>query len=209
MFGTKGDPVAGVGIGNVIGTIYIVSPQYIASEVGTTEVGGQTIVHDGGRISGTIMEGFFGFDSLKSNFNFLPPENMYEMIYHLRMAEVYLIYAEAEARAQNAVTSDALNALNEIRTRAGATTTGGDGFETYPATISLPQFLEAVRIEKRMELGVEIGEDWFDMVRYHFVDGFDVSTVKPSATNPDKYILPIDYITIEAGKNVVEQNPNY
>ena len=60
-----------------------------------------------------------------------------------------------------------------------------------------------------MELGVEIGEDWFDMVRYHFVDGFDVSTVKPSATNPDKYILPIDYITIEAGKNVVEQNPNY
>ncbi|MAO15407.1 MAG: hypothetical protein CMH44_00745 [Muricauda sp.] len=209
VFGTKGDPVAGVGIGNVIGTIYIVSPQYIASEVGTTEVGGQTIVHDGGRISGTIMEGFFGFDSLKSNFNFLPPENRYEMIYHLRMAEVYLIYAEAEARAQNAVTSDALNALNEIRTRAGATTTGGDGFETYPATISLPQFLEAVRIEKRMELGVEIGEDWFDMVRYHFVDGFDVSTVKPSATNPDKYILPIDYITIEAGKNVVEQNPNY
>ena len=81
--------------------------------------------------------------------------------------------------------------------------------ETYPASINLSEFLEAVRVEKRIELGVEVGEDWFDLVRYHFVDGFDVSTVKPTATNPDKFILPIDYVTIEAGKNVVEQNPNY
>ena len=209
VFGTKGDPIAGVGIGNVIGTIFAVSPSYISSVLETTTVGGQVISHDGTRVSTTIKEGFFGFDSLKSNFNFLPPENKYEMVYHLRMAEIYLIYAEAHARSVEFVSPDALNALNAIRTRAGATTTGGDGFETYPSTISLAQFLEAVRIEKRVELGIETGEDWFDLVRYHFVDGMDITTVKATADNPDKYILPIDYIAIEAGKNIVEQNPNY
>lgn len=209
IFGTKGDPIAGVGIGNVIGTLFEVSPAYISLETTTAKIGSQTIIRGGNRITTTIMEGYFGFDSLKSNFNFNPPSNRYEMVYHLRMAEVYLIYAEAEARAQNAVTSGALEALNDIRLRAGATTTGGNGFETYPASINLSEFLEAVRVEKRIELGVEVGEDWFDLVRYHFVDGFDVSTVKPTATNPDKFILPIDYVTIEAGKNVVEQNPNY
>ncbi|MGS0524406.1 RagB/SusD family nutrient uptake outer membrane protein [Zobellia nedashkovskayae] len=131
------------------------------------------------------------------------------MVYHLRAAEVYLIYAEADARATNSVSSDALSALNEIRVRAGATTTGGDGFETYPATITLPQFLEAVRIEKHIELAIEMGEEWYDLVRYHFVDGFDITTVKASATDPNKYILPIDAITLEVGGNIVEQNPGY
>ncbi|MCK0130851.1 RagB/SusD family nutrient uptake outer membrane protein [Flavobacteriaceae bacterium F08102] len=209
LFGTKGEPAAGIGIGNVIGTIEAVTPTYINSALASTVIAGQTISHDATRVSSTVMSGFFGFDSLKSNFNFFPPANIYEMVYHLRMAEIYLIYAEADARATNSVRSDALNALNTIRERAGATTTGNDGFETYPASITLSQFLEAIRIEKRIELGVETGEDWFDLVRYHFVDGFDVTTVKPSATNPDKYILPIDYVTIEAGKNVVEQNPSY
>ncbi len=209
IFGTKGDPIAGVGIGNVIGTIMAVTPLYISSVLETTAIGSQDIAHDATRVSSTIQSGFFGFDSLKSNFNFAPQDNRYEMIYHLRMAEIYLIYAEADARATNTVSTDALDALNTIRERAGATTTGGDGFETYPVTITLPQFLEAVRIEKRVELGIETGEDWFDMVRYHFIDGFDISTVKATAINPDKFILPIDYVTIEAGKNVVEQNPNY
>lgn len=209
LFGTKGDPLAGVGIGNVIGTIFAVSPQYIASGATTTDVAGQAIAHDGDRITGTIMEGFFGFDSLKSNFNFLPAENIYEMVYHLRLAEVYLIFAEADVRARGVVGPEALDALNTIRIRAGAASTGGDGFEVYPPTLSPGQFLEAVRIEKRIELGLEMGEDWFDLVRYHFVDGLDLSSVKPSADDPNKYILPIDYITIEAGKNVVEQNPGY
>lgn len=209
IFGTKGDPIAGVGVGNVIGTILAVNPMYISSVLESTTIAGQEIAHDATRVSSTIKNGFFGFDSLKSNFNFFPPDNKYEMIYHLRMAEIYLIYAEADARATNRVSADALNALNMIRERAGATTTGKNGFETYPSTISLNQFLEAVRIEKRVELGIETGEDWFDLVRYHFLDGFDVSSVKATATNPDKFILPIDYITIEAGKNVVEQNPSY
>ncbi|MDO6516001.1 RagB/SusD family nutrient uptake outer membrane protein [Zobellia uliginosa] len=140
-------------------------------------------------------------------------EETFEMLYHMRIAELYLIYAEADARANNTVTADALGALNAVRTRAGATTTGADGFETYPINITLPEFLEAVRVEKWVELGTEMGEEWFDLVRYDAADGFgsgfQVSDVKPSATDPDKFILPIPSESIQSGGNVVEQNPGY
>ncbi|MEC3907098.1 RagB/SusD family nutrient uptake outer membrane protein [Tamlana sp. 2201CG12-4] len=199
VFITGGGPGVFIGIENFWGGFFAApSPTFtglIAS--GVTDVNGQLISYDGDRVSS-----MFGF----TNFKFGRP---YPRIYHLRMAEIYLIFAEANARANNSVTSDALGALNMVRLRAGATTTGGDGFETYPATISLAQFLDAVRIEKMVEISGESGEEWFDLVRYHFVDGFDVTTIKESATNPDKYILPIDLQTIEAGGNVIEQNPGY
>ncbi|MBC9795825.1 RagB/SusD family nutrient uptake outer membrane protein [Sinomicrobium weinanense] len=209
LFASKGEPQASLGIGNFTGFWASVTPAYTAFGEQSVTIGSQNIIYDGTRISSTTFDtgDIYGFDTYKGNAS----ENgdLYEMIYHLRMAEVYLIYAEAVARANNSVTTEALAALNVVRIRGGATTTGGDGFETYPSSITLEQFLEAVRIEKYVELGVETGEEWFDLVRYHFVDGFDVTTVKPSATDPDKYILPIDGTTIEAGGNVVEQNPGY
>lgn len=209
LFATKGEPGFGTGIGNFTGYWAPVNyPSFTNFALETTLIGTQNIAHDGTRVSSTIYyDGDpWGYDTFKFNYN---RTTVYDMVYHLRAAEVYLIYAEADARATKSVSSDALGALNAVRIRAGATTTGNDGFETYPATISLPQFLEAVRIEKYVELAIETGEEWYDLVRYHFVDGFDVTTVKASATNPDKYILPIDGITIEVGGNVVEQNPSY
>ncbi|MDD7888012.1 RagB/SusD family nutrient uptake outer membrane protein [Flavivirga sp. 57AJ16] len=207
LFGSKGQPQEGLGIGNYTGFWASATQAFVDFAAASTTVGAQNIVHDGTRIATTIFDaGFYGLDTFKFN---NAPTDQYEMIYHLRMAEIYLILAEADARANSTVTTNALDALNAIRIRAGATTTGGDGFETYPATITLTEFLEAVRIEKYVELGLESGEEWFDLVRYHFVDGFDVSSVKASATNPDKFILPIDGITIDAGGGVVEQNPSY
>ncbi|MDO5979681.1 RagB/SusD family nutrient uptake outer membrane protein [Flavivirga spongiicola] len=199
LFITGGGPGVFIGIENFWGTFFVAPSSTFPSTVaaGITDVGGQMISYDNNRVSS-----MFGFD----NFKFGRP---YPKIYHLRMAEVYLIFAEANARANNSVTLEALDALNAVRLRAGATTTGGDGFETYPATISLTQFLDAVRIEKMVEVGGESGEEWFDLVRFHFVDGFDVTTIKASATDPDKFILPIDLQTIEAGGNIIEQNPGY
>lgn len=207
VFGSRGTPDEGLGIGNFTGFYATVRPSYLTFGEGSLDVGGQNITHDGDRITTTVFSGPIGLDTYKYATDDVGSD--YEMIYHLRMAEVYLIYAEAAARAAGSVTTEALNALNEVRLRAGATTTGGDGFETYPASIGYDQFLEAVRIEKYVELGIESGEEWFDLVRYHFVDGFDVTTVKPTATDPDKFILPIAQVTIDAGGGVVEQNPTY
>lgn len=211
LFGSRGvKPNEDVGMGAQWGFYAEPLQAYIdMAETGTVTVDARTINYDGGRVASQILP-FVVFKYAE----FAPGagEN-FEMIYHLRMAEVYLILAEAEARANNMVTANALAALNAVRTRAGATTTGGDGFETYPAAITLDQFLEAVRIEKMIELGAEMGEEWFDLVRYDFADGFgtgfQASDIKPSATNPDKFILPISAESIDASGGVVKQNPGY
>jgi hypothetical protein len=210
LFGSKGDKSESIlGIGNYTGFWMSVTAKLNEVASDFTTINGQNIKHDGDRISSTIYNAgaAFGLDTRK--YITRRSVDLYEMVYHLKMDEVYLIYAEAAARANDNVTPEALDALNAIRIRAGATSTGGDGFETYPASISFSEFIEAVRIEKYIELAIENGEEWFDLVRYHFVDGFDVTTVKPTATNPDKYILPIEANSIKVGGNVVVQNPSY
>ena len=213
LFSTKGEPNAGIGIGNFWGFDAGANPTYLdMAATGTMVVGSQTIKYDSTRVSSQFVDvGFLGIDCLKYRDG--SPVDPFEMIYHFRLAEVYLIFAEAQARVNNSVTIEALDALNAIRQRSGATNTGGDGFEVYPATISLDQFLEAVRIEKMIELGAEQGEEWFDLVRYDFADGFgagfQVSDVKAEATDPDKFILPIPEESREAGGDVVDQNPSY
>ncbi|MBD0833385.1 RagB/SusD family nutrient uptake outer membrane protein [Aestuariibaculum sediminum] len=215
LFGTAGEPAAGTGIGNFYsGFAITITQNYLDAISETFEVDGQMIDIDGENRGKAIIfdnVSFGGFYSTKYTTYFTSGD--YEMIYHMRMAEVYLILAEASARANNMVTTEALNALNEIRLRAGATTTGGDGFETYPNTISLDQFLTAVRYEKLAEIYQEGGENWYDLIRYDYADGFgtgfQVSDVKPTATDSDKFILPIPTESIDAGGNVVDQNPGY
>ncbi len=216
LFGTGGennkDPV---GMGSYQSHTVIIAPRYY--EIATTSsitIDGQTILYDEDRSNKTLKDHLlFTGSYYSSKYTFFRTTGNYEMIYHMRMAEVYLVYAEAAARANSSVTPEVLEALNAIRTRAGATTTGADGFETYPATISYEQFLEAVRMEKLIELNRETGEFWYDMVRYDFLDGFgsgfQVSDIKASATNPDKFILPIPLESIDASNNVVVQNPGY
>ncbi|MDN3596967.1 RagB/SusD family nutrient uptake outer membrane protein [Zunongwangia endophytica] len=58
-----------------------------------------------------------GYYSTKYTSNFTDGD--YDMIYHMRMAEVYLIFAEANARANNMVKPEALEALNTIRQGRG------------------------------------------------------------------------------------------
>ncbi|MFH4966383.1 RagB/SusD family nutrient uptake outer membrane protein [Gaetbulibacter sp. M235] len=214
LFGIMGTPDAksSLYIGpNIEGGFFGWDPYNVLTAVnGSMDVNGQSINFDGNRFE-TLFTPSSIYVPRKYSTN-LSTET-HEMWIQLRMAEVYLILAEADARANNAVTTVALNALNAVRTRAGATTTGTDGFETYPASISLDQFLKAVRIEKQIELYLETGESWFDLVRYDFIDGFgtgfQVSDVKPSATNPEKFILPIPIKSVEASGGVTVQNPSY
>ncbi|AUP78924.1 RagB/SusD family nutrient uptake outer membrane protein [Flavivirga eckloniae] len=176
-------------------------------------IGGQTITIDGTqRASALTAEVFFPGSGVfgVTKYGGFPTV---EMIRHMRMAEVYLIYAEADARANSTVTPEALAALNAIRARAGATI-GGDGFVEYPASITLDEFLTAVRLEKAVELFSEGGQSWFDLVRYAFVDGgfnagFKVEDEVAVATNPDKFIFPIPFASIQVSNGNVEQNPGY
>ena len=214
LFNFYSDASEDIGYGRFWGfgfTEAVASPSYRSLRTQSVVVNGQTISYDGSRIATIAPLGPPFFLPANSKYKFFI--ETFETFYYLRMAEVYLIYAEAEARSTNSVTTNALEALNAIRIRAGATTTGGNGFETYPATIPLNTFLEVVRMEKLVELGIESGEEWFDLIRYDFADGFNsgfkVSDSKATADNPDKFIFPIPQSSIETSNGVMIQNPSY
>ncbi|WP_163410260.1 RagB/SusD family nutrient uptake outer membrane protein [Flavobacterium ajazii] len=213
LFGTPGETGAGLGLGNYYSGLFTtISPVYKSAIAASMTVGSQTITYDNSRTAVFVLNASYGgYYTTKYRSYFTTGTN--EMFYHMRMGEVYLILAEAIARANNAVTPEALTALNTIRTRAGAAASAGNGFVTYPSTISLAQFLTAVRFEKLAELHAEGGETWFDLVRYDYADGFGtgfkVSDVKATATDSDKFILPIPTESIDAGNNVIKQNPSY
>lgn len=119
--------------------------------------------------------------------------------YFMRLAEVYLIRAEALVRSGGSF-ADARNAINAIRKRA-----------VMPDIIldTKPGLLEAIRMEKIYELGGESGEEWFDMVRYAVEGDIIIGNIKPTVKSETQYILPIPLNTVQAGKGVVVQNPGY
>ena len=189
-----------------------INANYEALIKGSTVIGGRTFLHDGGERISMLIPSYMG-PGIFSTQKFLDSWEGYEMIYHLRMSEVYLILAEASARAAGAVDTDALNALNDLRTARGATNNGGDGFEIYPAGLDLNIFLELVRKEKAIELILEGGESWFDLVRYDYADGFDkgfkASDIKPTATDYHKFIFPIPQKSLDVSEGIIKQNPSY
>src|ERR1700753_166465 len=79
----------------------------------------------------------------------------YENTYLLRLAEVYLIYAEA-IMGNSASTSDAtaLKYFNAVRTRAGV-----------PSLSSIT--FDDIFQEKKIELAFE-GQAWYDWVRWYY-----------------------------------------
>jgi hypothetical protein len=74
----------------------------------------------------------------------------------LRYADVLLIYAESANYVNNGPTTEALNALNKVHTRAG--------LERYPRGMMQQEFDKAVLDERAWEFACE-GDRWHDLVR--------------------------------------------
>lgn len=86
-------------------------------------------------------------------------DNMNEYFMVLRLAEQYLI--RAEARAQQGKINEAKSDLNVIRTRAGLN----------PITVSnKSDLLKAILKERQVELFTEWGHRWLDLKRMQMVD---------------------------------------
>ena len=119
--------------------------------------------------------------------------------YFLRLAEVYLIQAEAIVRSGGSFI-DARNSLNTVRKRAGMPNISFD---------TKAELLEAIRMEKIYELGAESGEEWFDLIRYAVEGDINFETIKPTVKSAAQYILPIPLNTVRASQGLVKQNPGY
>lgn len=112
----------------------------------------------------------------------------------LRLAEMYLIRAEANARLTQNLT-DVQDDINEIRSRAGL---GNTGAGTFPA------LLNAIEQERWVEFAFE-GHRWFDLVRTD-----RAQDVLPNVTNVNKTLFPIPLSEIITNTNPnMKQNPGY
>jgi hypothetical protein len=109
----------------------------------------------------------------------------------LRIAEMYLIRAEARANLEKI--TEGLADLNAVRTRAGLA----------PSTAATSSdLLLGVEQERRLEFAFE-PHRWFDLVRTGRLD--DVMGV----TDHTKWVMPIPVGEIQASDGILEQNEGY
>ena len=122
-----------------------------------------------------------------------------EYINLLRLADQYLI--RAEARAQQGNISGAQSDLNAVRLRAG-----------LPATVAAGKadLLTAIAHERQIELFTEIGNRWFDLKRTGTIDAV-MSTVAPQKGGTwasFKQLMPVPTSEITINPHLI-QTPGY
>ena len=76
---------------------------------------------------------------------------------YLRLAEIYLSYAEASNESNNGPTTEAYSYVNKVRNRVG--------LGNLPMGLNKEQFREAVLNERACEFGLEEVR-WFDLIRW-------------------------------------------
>lgn len=104
----------------------------------------------------------------------------------LRLAEMYLIRAEAEAHKTEGNITSVQNDINVIRSRAGLSSTGAN---------TVQDLLIAIENERRVEFAFE-GHRWFDLVR----TGRAVDLL-PTVTNVNKTRFPIPSGELQTNKS--------
>jgi len=113
----------------------------------------------------------------------------------LRLAEMYLIRAEAEANKTSPILVDIRADINEIRDRAGLGAT--------PAA-AIDELFLAIEQERSVEFAFE-GHRWFDLVRTG-----RATTVLPDVTNINKTLFPIPLAELQTNTSPeMIQNPGY
>ena len=132
----------------------------------------------------------------------LTPEFMFEDSYYfMRLAEVYYIAAEAEARQGQYAKARTL--LTTVIERAGYT-------EDDVNAIADGDLLGEILKHKLVDISNENFEEWFDLCRYNRKGGFEGWTEDEKAELPTfrRYLLPIPKASMDAN-NLLEQNPEY
>jgi starch-binding outer membrane protein, SusD/RagB family len=124
----------------------------------------------------------------------------------LRLAEQYLIRAEAEANVGDMV--DAAKDLNVIRARAGLGPS-----PTLTDSSTLQQADSAIMHERQVELFTEWGNRWFDLIRTETVNPVlgtpgNVCHAKGGVWNSTSELFPIPQSEVLLDPNL-KQNPGY
>ena len=149
------------------------------------QVVGYSSVNEASTNTGYFMAKFAPLKSDATTLGGEPTLNFYQDTYIIRLADTYLL--EAEALGGSGARAQAL--LDAVRARVG-----------LPST---PVSLDAIALERRKELAFE-GHRWFDLVR----TGKAATTLAFRGFVAGKNeLLPIPVKELE--NSIIEQNPNY
>ncbi|MBT1701506.1 RagB/SusD family nutrient uptake outer membrane protein [Fulvivirgaceae bacterium PWU4] len=121
----------------------------------------------------------------------------YSMVF--RLAEQYLIRAEARAHLNNL--TQAISDLDLIRIRAGL-----PSILNINPTIDRTEFLLAVEQERRKELFTEWGHRWLDLKR---TGRANIVLSGKQGWSPDDQLYPIPQIERDRNPQLGNQNPGY
>jgi len=113
--------------------------------------------------------------------------------YVIRLAELYLIKAEALARSGGTI-ADARTALNVVRARAGVEPSQAQTAE---------ELLAEIQLEKVKELAFEGSHEWFDAIRFG-----NIRQIKTTVLSENQFVLPIPSDEVDPN-NELDQNPGY
>ena len=128
----------------------------------------------------------------------ITPQPITEYTTILRLAELYLI--RAEARSEQEKLTEALQDVNAIRARAGLIALG---------SLSKDQLIEAILQEKRIEFFTEWGHRWLDLKRKNVVDDY-MQVVKPNSWQTAAQLFPIPESQLtNSASTSNSQNPGY
>jgi len=147
-------------------------------------------------VDSTDFSGAFYYYPFKYKIRNGAQGNILEYYMVLRLAEQFLIRAEARAHLSNL--DGAIADLNSIRERAGLT--------DLPPSLTQTEVFAAVAQERRIELFSELGHRWLDLKRIDSADavlGAIKSTWKPTAK-----LFPIPASELINDANLT-QNPGY
>lgn len=122
----------------------------------------------------------------------------------MRLAEIYLI--RAEARAQLGFLDEAINDIDKIRVRAGI-----DPLRTLTPTVPKSSLLDSIAVERRRELFCEWGLRWFDIKRSTPSDDLIryIATQKGVVWSPNWSVWPIPLNDILNSAKNLDQNEGY
>lgn len=133
----------------------------------------------------------------------------------IRYADVLLMYAEACAELGK--DEPAIDALNQVRLRAGLHTYPGYSIRVNGVEDAAPSLQKAIRHERRVELAME-GHRWFDLCRWgvakETMDAYKATETEEARSHMAEFIkgkhelFPIPYDEIDLNP-VMEQNPGY
>jgi hypothetical protein len=125
-----------------------------------------------------------------------------------RLAEVYLIYAEA-SNELGLLDATGLEYLNQLRRRAFGLPLTTASERDIPGGLDQAQYRAIIRSERRKELAME-NKRWFDLQRYGADYATQVLKVNQGRENftPEKLLLPISRIELINNPRL-EQNTGY